>query len=120
MQYYLLFRLEGRILGLGVASLYGPPHSGLYKASSETYYTVQHTHKIQVIDIKCIDSVVMMAPDPRYPLFYHDGSEVDRWYLMQKPGRNIFALAGVEESVSEVEGSIAGVEESVADEQSDK
>jgi hypothetical protein len=94
MLYYILYDLGNgkKPLGLGIASLYGPPHQGIYESSYKTYITFQHFHKIQVIDIKNIDSVVMIAPDPRYPLFFHDGTEVDRWYLMQKPGKRRLSL----------------------------
>jgi len=33
----------------------------------------------------------MMAPDRRYPEFFQDGSQLDRWYLVEKPGLKLSA-----------------------------
>ena len=54
-----------------------------------------------MVDIKCIKSVVMMAPDIRYASLHQDGTELDRWYMMEKPGIKIGHMAGEEEFVSE-------------------
>lgn len=101
MQYYFLVDINNSLKALGMASFYGPPNKELYKDSSKTYWTVQHLHDIQVVDIKTIDSVVMMAPDPRYPLFFQDGSERDQWYLMQKPGKKLAGIVGFEEPITD-------------------
>lgn len=88
---------------VAVVSLYGPPHQGLLEASSHTYWTVSHlrTHGTRVIDIKIINSVVMMAPDQQYSKTFQDGSQNDRWYLMEKPGLKLSASVGVEEVIVE-------------------
>ncbi|KAL1699540.1 hypothetical protein EV121DRAFT_284020 [Schizophyllum commune] len=65
---------------VAVVSMFGFPHAGLLDESSRTYYTCEH---LRDIDIK---SVVMMAPDPSYGKFHQDGTENNRWYLMEKPG----------------------------------
>jgi hypothetical protein len=39
----------------------------------------------------------MMAPDHQYRHYRTDGSEVDRWFLMEKPGLKLASLAGSEE-----------------------
>lgn len=84
---------------VAMVSLYGPPHPGLLAASSYTYWTVQHLRDagVRVVDAKSIKSVVMMAPDERYKTRFHDGTEVDRWYLMEKPGLKLSERAGIDE-----------------------
>jgi hypothetical protein len=86
-----------------MVSLYGPPHPGILAASSNTYWTAQHLRDsaIRVIDVNTIKSVVMMAPDERYKTRFHDGTEVDRWYLMEKPGLKLTERVGLEELLSE-------------------
>ncbi|KAI4293979.1 hypothetical protein K525DRAFT_291554 [Schizophyllum commune Loenen D] len=71
---------ESREKAVAVVSMFGLPHAGLLDESSRTYYTCEH---LRDIDIK---SVVMMAPDPSYGKFHQDGTEDNRWYLMEKPG----------------------------------
>lgn len=84
---------------VAMVSFYGPPHPGLLAASSNTYYTVQHLRDagVRVVDVKSIKSAVTMAPDQRYKTRFHDGTEVDRWYLMEKPGLKLFERAGLDE-----------------------
>jgi hypothetical protein len=86
-----------------MVSFYGPPHQELYEASSKTYWTAQHLHNagVRLIDVECIQSVVMMAPDEQYATWCHDDSEVDRWYLMEKPGIKMLQRAGEEEFMEE-------------------
>lgn len=43
----------------------------------------------------------MMAPDPRYGTVFQDGSEKDRYYLMEKPGLKLGRLFGWEEDDTE-------------------
>jgi hypothetical protein len=88
---------------VAMISLYGPPHPGLLAASSNTYYTAQHLRDmaIRVVDVKTIKSVVMMAPNERYKTRFHDGTETDRWYLMEKPGLKLSERVGLEELLSE-------------------
>lgn len=75
----------------------------MLKASSQTYWTVQHRRDVdvRVVDITSINAVVMMAPDPMYCLRYHDGTEKDRWFLMEKFGAKISAMVGYEEVAGE-------------------
>lgn len=84
---------------MAMVSLYGPHHEELWQASSNTYWTAQHLRDkgILVIDAKIIDSVVMMAPDTRYKTRIEDGTELDRWYQMEKPGLKLSQQMGYEE-----------------------
>ncbi|KAF8978516.1 hypothetical protein BDQ17DRAFT_1394725 [Cyathus striatus] len=96
------YTLQNTELGkpLAMVACYGPRNEGLFQKSSKTYWTVQHlrANGIKVIDIKSITSVVMMAPDPRYSLFFRDGTEKDRWFLMQKPMQRISAMLDLSDS----------------------
>ncbi|KAJ6566790.1 hypothetical protein B0H19DRAFT_1067069 [Mycena capillaripes] len=102
--FYMLLRTNDAVPARPVAmvSLYGPPHPGLLAASSNTYWTAQHLRNraIRVVDIKSIKSVVMMAPDKRYGTRFRDGTEIDRWYLMEKPGLKLAERVGLEELLS--------------------
>ncbi|KAK1216301.1 hypothetical protein PQX77_021077 [Marasmius sp. AFHP31] len=53
---------------------------------------------VRMTDAKDILSVVMMAPDPRYKHAVQDGTEVDRWFMMEKPGLKILSLQGYKEA----------------------
>jgi hypothetical protein len=99
----MLLPVAGINKPVAVVEFYGQPNKELYETSSKTYYTVQHLRDadVQVIDVNCIQSVVMMAPDQRYKLLYQDGSENDRWYLMEKPGVKLSHMMGTEEIMTE-------------------
>ena len=88
VKFFMLLNVANIIRPVALVSFYGAPHQGLLDDSSNTYWTAQHLRDsgVRVIDIRCIKSVVMMAPDQRYKYFCKDGTEVDRWYLMEKPG----------------------------------
>ena len=88
-----------------MVSLYGPPHPGILAASSNAYWTAQHLRDtaIRVIDVHTIQSAVMMAPDERYKTRFHDGTEVDRWHLMEMPGLKLTERAGLLELLSGTE-----------------
>jgi hypothetical protein len=45
----------------------------------------------------------MMAPDERYKTRFQDGSEVDRRFLMDKPGLKLAERASLEELLSEAD-----------------
>lgn len=102
--FYMLLRMQGgELRPMAMVSLYGPHHKGLWEASSQTYWTAQHLGDkgLQVIDAKMIDAVVMLAPDPRYRTRYHDGSEVNRYYCMEKPGLKLSQQIGLGETILE-------------------
>jgi hypothetical protein len=54
---------------------------------------------VRVIDIKSIQSVVMLAPDEQYAKSFKDGSELDRFFLMEKPGLKLMEMTGVGENL---------------------
>ncbi|KAL1681733.1 hypothetical protein EV122DRAFT_287879 [Schizophyllum commune] len=80
--------IEAKENAVAVVSMFGLPHAGLLADSYHTYYTCEHFRDIdvRVVDVQQIKSVVMMAPDPSYGKFHQDGTENNRWYLMEKPG----------------------------------
>lgn len=89
VSFYMLFRTQAdELKPVAMVSLYGPHNEELWQASSNTYWTAEHLRDrgTLVIDVKSIDSVVMLAPDTRYGTRVQDGSENNRWYLMEKPG----------------------------------
>ena len=96
--FYMLLKVGDTVKPVTLISFYGPPHTELYKASFGTYWMVQHLRDsaIRVVDIKAIKATVMLALDQRYPLFFNDGSEVDRWYLMEKPGLKLSQMIGLD------------------------
>ena len=99
VHYFMLLHVGMELHPVALLSLYGPPHQQLLEASSGTYWTAQHLHDsdIRVVDVKAINAVVMMAPDPRYPECFQDGTQTDRWYLMEKPGLKLSQMMGIEE-----------------------
>ncbi|THU78202.1 hypothetical protein K435DRAFT_888835 [Dendrothele bispora CBS 962.96] len=103
IHFFISFGVGGNKFNLAVGSFYGPAHQELLCQSSGTYYSVQHFRDVDVraFDIKNIESVVMMAPDPRYGTVFHDGSEVNRYYLMERPGLKIISKIGWEEQDEE-------------------
>jgi len=110
MNYYATIRFtKGGVQhsqAIALASLYGPKDETLYKESCGTYWTAQHLHKLVFIPVKNIRQLVMMAPDPCYGLDHTDGTEKDRWYMMQKPGAGLFDRLGfTEEEQDDVDGN---------------
>ncbi|KAJ7664814.1 hypothetical protein B0H17DRAFT_1143574 [Mycena rosella] len=101
VHFYLMFKVGGARKPLAVVSMFAEHHQQLYQDSSKTYVTMQHlgNSDIRVIDIKSIQSVVMLAPDEQYAKLYKDGSEVNRFYLMEKPGLKLMEMMGVLETV---------------------
>jgi hypothetical protein len=78
----------GNIEALAVISLYGPPNNILLETSSQTYWSVTHLRDtgIRVINAMSIVAVVAMVPDRQYQHWRRDGTEEDRWMLVEKPG----------------------------------
>ncbi len=94
IHYYIYLKINDMDVPLTIASFYGPPDPELYQASSKTYASMHHFRDIDVraIDIKSIESVVMMAPDNRYLPY-----EADRWFMMEKPGLKISSFLELHE-----------------------
>ncbi len=88
---------------LAMAAFYGAPDECLYERSSKTYVSVPHLRDtgIRVIDIKKIESVVAMVPDHSYGLTHQDGTQDDRWFLMEKPGLKMSSMVGMDECLDE-------------------
>ncbi|KAJ7783928.1 hypothetical protein DFH07DRAFT_727206 [Mycena maculata] len=105
VHFYLMFKVGEVRKPQAVVSLYGEHHQQLYNDSSKSYVTMQHLGNsgVRVIDIDSILAAVMLAPDEQYANTYHDGSELNRWYLMEKPGLKLMAMMGIgQELVPEV------------------
>lgn len=96
VHYYVLIPVHGELRGIAICSLYGPPHEGIYNLSSKTYITMQHHRDTDIIaiDARSILSVVLLAPDQRYPLFFQDETSTDRYYLVERPGLGILEKIG--------------------------
>ncbi len=90
----MLVQIEGAQHAVAVVSLYGGPHKELLARSSNTYYTVQHLRNaaICVIPAKSIIAVVAMIPDQQFQKFINDGTEEDRWHLVEKPGLQLLNM----------------------------
>jgi hypothetical protein len=79
-----------------VASFFGSPDPHLLEISSKTYWLVKHLRNgdIRVINLLTIASCVMMAPDNQYRHLRTDGSEIDRWFMVEKPGLKLASWKG--------------------------
>ncbi|KAL0056617.1 hypothetical protein AAF712_016777 [Marasmius tenuissimus] len=95
---------------LAVISLFGEHNNELYEMSSKTYRTMQHFRDINVhvVEVKDILSVVIMAPDPRYKTKIQDGTENNRWFMVEKPGLTISALQGFNEAENDIQSNREG------------
>lgn len=74
---------------LALVSIYGAKDEELYKASSGTYISLRDFSSIRVIDIKSIQSVVMIAPDKRHGILNNKWEK--RFVVMEKPGLSTLA-----------------------------
>ncbi|KAI5896870.1 uncharacterized protein SCHCODRAFT_01200310 [Schizophyllum commune H4-8] len=96
VHYYTLISVNNITHPVAVVSLYGPPHEAIYRLSSKMYVTMQHHRDVDVhvVDARSIASVVLLAPDPRYPLFFKDDSALNRYYLVERPGLGMLSRIG--------------------------
>ncbi len=103
IHYYMVLNIGSVKRALAMAAFYGPPDRKIYEDSFKTYVSVNHLRDagMRVIDVKDIDSVVAMIPDRSYGLTLQDGTEGDRWFLMEKPGLKMTAMIGFDELDSE-------------------
>ncbi|KAJ7513079.1 hypothetical protein B0H11DRAFT_1843533 [Mycena galericulata] len=101
VHFYMMFKIGEVRKPLAVISLYGEHHKRLYEDSSKMYVTMQHLGNldVRVIDIKSIQSAVMLAPDEQYAKTYNDASALNRWYLMEKPGLKLMEMMGIEQAL---------------------
>lgn len=98
VQFYLLMKINEIEKAVAVVSCFGRPDQDLLDASYQTYWTTQYVEDsdVRVIDVSAISSVVAMAPDPRYGQVHNDGSEVNRYFLMEKPGLKLASMIGMD------------------------
>ncbi|KAJ7289480.1 hypothetical protein C8J57DRAFT_1459466 [Mycena rebaudengoi] len=72
---------------------------------TSVYWTVQQMREadVRAFAVTCIQSCAMMAPDEQYAQFQEreEGSEQDRWFLMEKPGLKLLAMLGLSEDVTD-------------------
>ncbi|KAJ6471244.1 hypothetical protein C8R47DRAFT_1297643 [Mycena vitilis] len=101
--FFLILDVEGEERYLAVASFFGPPEPHLFDISSKCFWSVNHLREsdIRVIDVTSILSCVTMAPDHQYQLYRQDGSEIDRWHLMEKPRLKLASWSGRTENMEE-------------------
>ena len=98
-QYYFRMQFGQQYRVLALASVYSPPHAGLFQASngtllSCTYHSDAH---LKVINISSIVSVVAMIPhDP-----FANGDMQERYFMAEKPGLEATVLGGIEEDQEE-------------------
>ncbi|KAJ7017467.1 hypothetical protein C8F04DRAFT_1244092 [Mycena alexandri] len=88
---------------IAVASFFGPPDPHLLKISNKVYWSASHLREsdVRAIEITSIISCVMMAPDEQYRHLRADGSEVDRWFLTEKPTLKLACWIGSADPMDE-------------------
>jgi hypothetical protein len=72
---------------------FGPPDDFLLAESSNTVYSCEKGETVMVIDVKRIRSVVGMLP--------HQVDEEERWFLVEKPGLDVWDMGGFEEEMDD-------------------
>lgn len=88
VRYFTILTIANIESAVAVVSRYSERHSQLWEQSFHTYWTAEHMGdaNVEVIPIKDIQATVMMAPDLQYRNSIQDGTENNRWYLMERPG----------------------------------
>ncbi len=94
IHYYVLFKINNVNVPLAIASFHRHADVELYRAPSKTYASMQHSQDSDVceFEIKCVNSVVMMAPDTRHP-----SGKSNCWFMMEKLGLKIVSFLGINE-----------------------
>ncbi|KAK6975126.1 hypothetical protein R3P38DRAFT_2810923 [Favolaschia claudopus] len=104
--FYFILSFDEEERYVALASFFSEPNPYLLQLSHKTYWSFQHLRdtKIRVVEIKDITDVVIMAPDHQYATRYSDGSEIDRWHMVQKPGRKLACppLETIEKHIQDV------------------
>jgi hypothetical protein len=97
--------VKGERLTLALVSLYSPPNPALLSDSYNTLWSCQYhgSDSFQVVNVKQIVSVVAMVPLPAEVTESGDSGEEDEesYFVVEKPGLEIFYLGGVEEDLSD-------------------
>ncbi|KAJ7175518.1 hypothetical protein C8R46DRAFT_890471 [Mycena filopes] len=103
VQFFFILTVEDEERYLAVASFFGPPDPHLLEISCKTYWSVSHLREsdVRAVDISSIASCVMMAPDQQYGHYRTDGTEADRWFLMEKPGLKLASWIDSSEEMDE-------------------
>ncbi|KAJ6525179.1 hypothetical protein B0H19DRAFT_1085021 [Mycena capillaripes] len=101
--FFMILDVDGDEKYLAVASFFGPPDPHLLEISSKTYWSVKHLRDtdIRAIEVTSIASCVMMAPDNQYHNYRVDGSEIDRWFLVEKPGLKLASWTAASDRMEE-------------------
>ncbi|KAJ6489577.1 hypothetical protein C8R47DRAFT_1215388 [Mycena vitilis] len=99
--FYFILSVGDEERHVALASFFGPPNAHLLEISSNDYWSAQHRrdNDLRVVNIKQLSACVTMAPDHQYAIYRSDGSEIDRWFLMQKPGCKLAYYTRPEESM---------------------
>ncbi|KAK0430284.1 hypothetical protein EV421DRAFT_1744226 [Armillaria borealis] len=73
-----------------MVSLFDDPDPDLLASLYKTYWTAKKLGDtgLHVVNVKCIHSVVMLAPNEHY----EGGVEAGYWYLMEKPGLKLLGM----------------------------
>ncbi|KAJ7039326.1 hypothetical protein C8F04DRAFT_1086450 [Mycena alexandri] len=101
--FFCILNFEDEERYITVASFFGPPDPHLLKISNKVYWSASHLREsdVRAIEITSITSCVMMAPDEQYRYYRADGSEVDRWFLTEKPTLKLASWTGSAEPMDE-------------------
>ncbi|RDB17057.1 hypothetical protein Hypma_001774 [Hypsizygus marmoreus] len=103
VQYYFRFDITSEVTRtLAMVSLYSHPDLGLLRESSNTLWSCRHqgVAGLVVMEVKCIEAVVAMAPHSVAIL----GQEWNgRVFVVEKPGLDVAEMGGVFEDVPDDE-----------------
>ncbi|KAJ6588756.1 hypothetical protein B0H19DRAFT_1302248 [Mycena capillaripes] len=101
--FFMILHVDDEERHLAVVSFFGPPDPHLLGILSKTYWSVKRLREadVRAIDVTSIASCVMMAPDMQYEHYRRDGSEIDRWFMMEKPGLKLASWTAASDSMEE-------------------
>jgi hypothetical protein len=99
----MILTVEGEDRYVAAASFFGPPDPYPLEISSHNYWSMKHRcdADIRVIEATSIVSCVTLAPDHQYANYRTDGSELDRWLLMEKPGLKLASYIAGDDDMDE-------------------
>ncbi|KZT31289.1 hypothetical protein SISSUDRAFT_995313 [Sistotremastrum suecicum HHB10207 ss-3] len=92
VQYFIGAELD-KDTALALVSVYGPPNPHLMTLSHNTYWSAEYRGDtaLEFIEVRYINSVVAMAPDPQFRItFPNDITGNRRFFLMEKPGLEVW------------------------------
>jgi hypothetical protein len=100
VKFFFQGNINGETVALALVSIYSPPDTDLLAESYGTLYTCKYQgdNCLEVILAKDILSVVAMVPLPSDPESPEDIEEGSQYFLVEKPGLEIFILGGATES----------------------